>query len=43
MDLTNIYIGQNPANFSNKKVSADQVIFEGEEFYKISNFNTVSQ
>lgn len=39
MDLNNIYIGKTPANFSNKEVSADQVIFEGEVFYKISNFN----
>ena len=39
MDLTNIYIGQNPANFSNKEVSADQVNFEGEAFFKISNYS----
>ena len=39
MDLNNIYIGKTPANFSNKEVSADQVSFEGEVFYKISNFN----
>ena len=39
MDLNNIYIGKTPANFSNKEVSADKVSFEGEVFYKISNFN----
>ena len=39
MDLNNIYIGKTPANFSNKEVSADQVTFEGEAFFKISNFN----
>ncbi|MBT3588353.1 MAG: hypothetical protein HN507_06850, partial [Flavobacteriaceae bacterium] len=39
MDLNNIYIGKTLANFSNKEVSADQVSFEGEVFYKISNFN----
>ena len=40
MDLNNnIYIGKNPACFSNQNVSGDEVTINGEAFYKITNFN----
>ena len=35
----NIYIGNNPARFSNQEVSGDEVIIGDEIFYKISNYN----
>ncbi|MGB1370937.1 MAG: hypothetical protein ACPH4M_06385 [Flavobacteriaceae bacterium] len=40
MDLNNnIYIGNNPARFSNQEVSGDEIIIGDEVFYKISNYN----
>ena len=33
----NIYIGNNPARFSNQEVSGDEIIIGDEVFYKISN------
>ncbi|MGB0770265.1 MAG: hypothetical protein ACPGPB_05885 [Flavobacteriaceae bacterium] len=35
----NIYIGNNPARFSNQEVSGDEIIIGDEVFYKISNYN----
>ena len=40
MDSNNhIYIGNNPARFSNQEVSGDEIIIGDEVFYKISNYN----